>query len=237
VGVRHHRFPRHPPQHGTNAVPLKLRDGDFAQLAITRDITRRKSNQRELRVSQARSESLLEAIPAAIYTTDNDGNITFFNEAAVEFAGRRPELGEKWCVSWKLYNLDGSPLAHDECPMAIALKEKRAVRGMEAVAERPDGTRRTFMAYPTPLLDDTGAMLGAINMLIDTTDRHEAETNSAYLAAIISSSDDAIVSKTLDGRVTSWNAGAERIFGYTADEMIGQPITRVIPPELRGEED
>ena len=221
----------------TNAVPLKLPDGSFAQLAITRDVTRRKANQRELRLSQARSQSLLEAIPAAIYTTDNEGNITFFNDAAVEFAGRRPELGEKWCVSWKLHNLDGSPLPHDECPMAIALKEKRPVRGVEAVAEGPDGTRRTFMAYPTPLLDDTGGMLGAVNMLIDTTERHEAETNSAYLASIISSSDDAIVSKTLTGHVTSWNAGAERLFGYSAEEMIGQPIIRLIPPELRGEED
>ena len=86
-------------------------------------------------------ETLIQALPAAIYTTDAAGRITFFNEAAAELWGRRPEIGtSEFCGSWKLYWPDGRPLPHGECPMALALKEQRAIRGMEAVAERPDGT-------------------------------------------------------------------------------------------------
>jgi two-component system CheB/CheR fusion protein len=113
------------------------------------------------------SWKVLDALPAALYTTDPDGQITYFNQAAVELAGRTPQLGEKWCVTWRLHTPDGQPLPHDQCPMAVALKERRAVRGAEAVAERPDGTRIPFLPYPTPLFDDDGNMLGALNMLVD----------------------------------------------------------------------
>ena len=92
---------------------------------------------------------LLEALPAAVYTTDAEGRITFYNEAAAALWGCRPELGKsEFCGSWKLYWPDGTPLPHDECPMALALKEKRPIRGVEAVAERPDGTRVPFIPYP-----------------------------------------------------------------------------------------
>ena len=73
---------------------------------------------------------LLDALPAAIYMTDAAGRITFFNQAAVEFSGRTPEIGsDQWCVNWRLYWPDGRPMAHDECPMARALKEDRPIRG------------------------------------------------------------------------------------------------------------
>src|SRR3954447_8579227 len=93
--------------------------------------------------------TFLEALAVAVYTTDADGRITYFNEAAVEFWGRRPEIGEEWCGSLRLFNVDGRPLAHAECPMAIALKENREVRGWTAIAERPDGGRVAFQPYPT----------------------------------------------------------------------------------------
>src|SRR5262245_30287934 len=180
---------------------------------------------------------LLEALPVAVYTTDADGRITFYNRAAAELWGRHPELGSsQWCGSWRLYWPDGRPLPHNECPMAIALKEGREVRGVEAIVERPDGTRVRFRPYPTPVRDPSGRLVGAINLLMDVTEQHDAELESARLAAIVESSDDAIISKKLDGRITSWNAGATRIFGYEAEEMIGQPITRLIPPELLDEE-
>jgi PAS domain S-box-containing protein len=118
---------------------------------------------------------LLQALGVAVYTTDADGRITFFNDAAAEFWGRRPELGEEWCGSWRLYWSDGTPMQHAECPMAIALREGRPVRGYDAIAERPDGTRVSFVPYPTPLYDATGTLVGAVNVLVDITERRRAE--------------------------------------------------------------
>jgi PAS domain S-box-containing protein len=119
---------------------------------------------------------VLEMLPAAIYTTDTAGRITFYNQAAAELWGCRPELGSgRWCGSWRLFWPDGRPMRHDECPMAVALKEGRAVRGAEAIAERPDGTRIPFIPYPTPLRDAAGRIVGAVNMLVDITERKRAE--------------------------------------------------------------
>ena len=130
--------------------------------------------------SKRRLREILDALPAAVYTTDADGRVTMFNEAAATFAGRRPQLGtDTWCVTWKLYQPDGTPLPHDQCPMATALKERRPVRGLEGIAERPDGTRVRFIPYPTPLYDSSGAMVGAVNMLVDITDQKQAEETIA----------------------------------------------------------
>lgn len=185
----------------------------------------------------ARFRDIIEALPAAIYTTDSAGRITFYNEAAAAMWGRRPTLGDdQWCGSWKLYWPDGTPLPHDECPMAIALKTGRPVRGVEAVAERPDGTRVPFAPYPTPLFDASGELTGAVNMLVDLTDRKLSEERAERLSSIVQSSDDAIVSKDLSGVIKSWNKGAERLFGYSAEEIVGKSVTILIPMDRADEE-
>lgn len=345
---------------------------------------------------------LLNALSAAVYTTDAQGRITFYNEAAAALWGRRPELGKsEFCGSWKLFTPDGTPLAHDQCPMAVALRERRPVRNIEAIAERPDGTRVPFMPFPTPLYDQSGAFIGAINLLVDITERKHADqeqtrriseqsalyrfTDCLYripsreeacdaaldaigvtldcprasvllfddagvmrfvawrglseryrqavdghtpwrsgernaepiciddvrttealgslksvvlaegigalafipvtidggvagkfmmyfdaphqfgerelelaltiarqlgfflektrseqamrlLAGIVDSSEDAILTKDIKGIITSWNGGAERLYGYTAEEAIGKPVTILMPPDRRDEE-
>src|SRR5438874_2712448 len=127
-------------------------------------------------------------------------------------------------------------MRHDESPMAVALKEGRPIRGAEAAAERPDGTRVPFLAYPTPLWDRSGALTGAVNTLIDITERKRTEQLAQRLGAIVASSGDAIVSQDLDGIIKTWNPGAEWLFGYTAEEVIGKPITLLIPMDRHSEE-
>ena len=187
---------------------------------------------------------LLQALPTAVYTTDAVGRITFYNEAAAELWGIRPELGtSEFCGSWKLYWPDGTPLPHNECPMALSLKEKRPIRGMEAIAERPDGTRVPFIPYPMPVFDAAGTLIGGVNTLVDITERRQAEerlrdSEARYrqIAAIVESSEDAVLTKDLNGIVTSWNQGAKRLFGYSAEEMIGRPILTLIPADRHDEE-
>lgn len=119
---------------------------------------------------------LLQALPTAVYTTDAAGRITFYNEAAARLWGHRPELGKnEWCGSWRLFTPDGTPLPHDQCPMAVALKEQRPISGAQAICERMDGTRISFLAFPRPLRDASGSVIGAINTLVDVTSLKTAE--------------------------------------------------------------
>jgi PAS domain-containing protein len=116
----------------------------------------------------------LDRLPAPIYVTDRSGLVTYANAACAGFAGRRPAIGkDRWCVTWKLYTEAGDFLPHDQCPMAVAIKQGKALRGLFAIAERPNGARVTFTPFPTPLLDDAGEVVGAVNMLIDVTDERQ----------------------------------------------------------------
>jgi PAS domain S-box-containing protein len=206
----------------------------------------------------------IDALPAAIYATDAAGRITSYNQAAVEFSGRTPEIGsDRWCVSWRLYWPDGRPMAHGECPMARTLKQDRPIRGGEAIAERPDGTRIPFMAYPTPLHDASGRLVGAVNMLVDLTTAKEVEdarnqlndtleqrvgertqqlteaitrlrdSERRFRLFVDGVTDYAIYMLNTDGVITNWNAGAERVKGYRAEEIIGQHFSVFYTPKDR----
>jgi PAS domain S-box-containing protein len=219
--------------------PMRDADGKVEGILVHGvDVTDEVIARREIEKRERDFREMIDALPAAIYTTDAKGRLTHFNPAAARFSGRTPQLGtDQWCVSWKLYYPDGRPMPHHECPMAITLKQGRIIEGAEAIAELPDGTRRWFTPYPTAVRDDQGRIIGGINMLVDITERKEAERVTRLLAAIVDSSDDAILSKTLDGTITSWNKSAERLFGYTDKEAIGQRITLIVPWERRPEEE
>ena len=126
-----------------------------------------------LRDSDAeRFRPLLDELPVPIYLTDADGLVTYWNQACVDFAGREPELGEdRWCVTWQIYTTADEFLPHDRCPMAVAVHEQREIRGEVAIALRPDGSRKAFTPYPTPLFDVDGELRGAVNILIDVSEQ------------------------------------------------------------------
>ncbi|MGH2454858.1 MAG: ATP-binding protein [Candidatus Limnocylindria bacterium] len=122
---------------------------------------------------------LLEKLPAAAYTCDQAGLITFFNNRAVELWGREPLLNDprdRFCGSFRLFGADGAPISHDACWMALALRDDRSYDGHEIVIERPDCSRRTVLAHASPIHGPRGRVTGAVNVLVDITDRKLAET-------------------------------------------------------------
>lgn len=126
---------------------------------------------------------ILEDLPVPVYTTDTEGRITYFNKACIEFSGRTPVLGDdRWCVGWRLHSPEGEPLPHCECPTALALRERRPLHGIEGVAERPDGTRIDFAAFPTPIFAADGECLGAVSMLVEITEQKLAQERVTLLA-------------------------------------------------------
>lgn len=136
-----------------------------------------------LRESETRYRELIYTLPVAIYMCDTQGHITLCNEAAVALWGQAPEIGkELWCGSWRTYNLDGSLLPPEECPMAVAIREDRSVRGQEIIVERPDGSRSYVLPYPDPIHDAAGAVVGGVNMVVDLTERKRIEEDLQLLA-------------------------------------------------------
>jgi PAS domain S-box-containing protein len=130
----------------------------------------------ERRAREQRLHRLLGTLPAAIYTTDKDGRITYCNPAAVELWGAAPGPGkDKWSDLCRLRYPDGRPMPAHDYPAQICLNEGRAVRGREAILERPDGTRVPVIPCPAPLFDEQGTVAGFVSMKLDITERKRAE--------------------------------------------------------------
>ena len=179
---------------------------------------------------------MIDALPAAVFTLDTEGRLLRWNRAAERLWGRRPEVGETdYHRLWRWP--DGKTIDPGEEPLHTALREGGTPAPAEVVALRPDGSSVPYLLYPSRLRDGSGAVTGLLALLVDISERSSAEVDRERLAAIVSSSNDAIIGKTLDGIVTSWNAGATRMFGYRAEEMVGKAVTLLMPEELRRDEE
>ena len=204
------------------------------------DLTERKHLEEKVQRSEERYRTLFDLVPVAVYTCDANGVIRQYNRRAAELWGREPgQNGGKprFCGSYKIYYPDGRYMPHEECPMARALRgEKLKAEDLEIVVERPNGERRHVLPAPRILTNKHGKITGAINCLFDITERKRAETAAMRLAAVVQSSHDAIAAKTLNGIITDWNQGAERIFGYKPKEIIGKSVLTLIPKDRQDEE-
>jgi PAS domain S-box-containing protein len=187
----------------------------------------------------------LASIGDAVITTDNDGRVTYLNAVAESLTG------------WTLEQASSQPLdavfriVNEETRLPVENPATRALREGVIVGLtnhttliRKDGSERSIDDSAAPIRNDRGEVSGCVLIFRDISDRRRLEQtalsrlrDARLLAAIVESSDDAIVSKSLEGIIQSWNSGAERIFGYPAGEAVGRHISLVIPPERIGEED
>src|SRR5690606_4010550 len=147
---------------------------------------------------------LFSASPIASYVCDGDGNIVECNAAAEALWGRKPQAGEKWSGATALYYPDGQTMPLEATPMARVVREQIYLQGgQELIIGRPDGSRRVVLAFPKPIRTAVGQLVGAHNTLVDITDYKQYEEKQTILSEIVQSSDDAIISKSLDGMIMS----------------------------------
>jgi len=182
--------------------------------------------------------NFIDHIAVAIYTCNPSGSVTSYNNAAVNLLGHTPEIGKPlWCPPLELYTRYRKLTSFESTAMAAALKQGLALDGEQLIIQRPDGTKVKIKAHVAPTFDNAGKLTGAVNTLFDITGQSAGEEHEARLAAIVNTSDDTIISKTLEGIITSWNDAAQLMFGYSKEEVIGKHISILIPKERLKEEE
>jgi two-component system cell cycle sensor histidine kinase/response regulator CckA len=200
-------------------------------IGVVQDITERRRATEQLRASEARYRTIVESTSEGVWLVDANLVTTFVNERMAEMLGyTRDEL-----IGRHVYELMDA-----EARVLAVEKRKRREQGISEVYEnryrRKDGTPVWALAKTNPVFEDEGRYAGSVGLLTDMTERRKSEETRNRLVAIVESSQDAIISKTLQGTITSWNRGANTLFGYSEAEMVGRPITDLIPAERLDEE-
>jgi PAS domain S-box-containing protein len=209
---------------------VEIRDSRRAALNLMEDAIRAKE---ALRESEERFRHMADDAPVVIWLTEPDGACNYISRSWYEFTGQTPEIGLGF--GWlDATHPDDRQYVYDAF---MAANERREGFRLEYRLRRQDGECLWVMDSATPRFSHDGEFLGYIGSAVDITYRKLAETASAQLAAIVESSSDAIISKDLNGIITSWNRGAQKLFGYAADEVIGMPVTILFPEDRLDEEE
>lgn len=195
----------------------------------------------EIRGSRDELESILEGVADGVTAQDPTGRVVYANEAAARISGyptAREMLQappQEFLRRFELLDESGGPFPVDQLPGRLSLRGKPSPETLLRFREVATGEERWSMVKASPVFDQEGRVRLAINIFRDVTERKRAEEMRARLGAIVESSDDAIIGKTLEGVITSWNRGAQKLYGYSAEEAVGQHITILVPPELPDE--
>ena len=220
------------------AAPLLDAAGRIESLvASVQEITAQKLTDEALRRSELRFRRLIEKLPIGAYTCDRDGLITYYNDRAVQIWGRAPKLhhpDDRYCGSFKLFTRDGAPMDHEECWMARSLHEAREFLGEEVHIERPDGTRVAALAHASPMYDESGEIVGSLNILVDITDRKQAELmllrSELRFTQFMENLRGLAWIKDFEGRYLFMNAAAEQALERTPASFIGRTDDEIFPP-------
>ena len=186
-----------------------------------------------LQAHQARLAAIVESSDDAIISKNAFGIVASWNASAERVFGWTAEE----MIGASVLKIIPPDLRAEEDHILAMIRSGRRVDHFQTIRLTKDGRRISVSLTVSPIKDHRGRIIGASKIVRDTTDQREAERTRAILAAIVQSSDDAIVSKDVDGRVTSWNRAAERMYGWSAEEIVGRPIFLIIPDELRAEEE
>ena len=213
----------------THAAPLQNADGTTVLLGVTRDITPRS----EAEKMQRRLAAIIESSEDAIASKDLNGIITSWNKSAERLFGYKAEE----IIGQPVTTIIPPELHNDEPKILGKIRAGERIEHFQTVRLHKNGRLIDVSLTVSPIRDAQGKVVGAAKIVRDVTRQKKLEEAALRLAAIVESSDDAIASKNLNGIITSWNRSAEKLFGYKAEEIVGQPVTVIIPPELHHDED